>query len=91
MAVGCLLVVRVFRWRCEEFSAQMRVDLVVNVHNDFIIDWWESVRLSQSHLVSFSNNLPLILTDINTRLSSRCVILSKQPALEVPLTRDILL
>lgn len=69
----------------------MGVDLVVNMQNDFIIDWWESVRLSQSHLVSFSNNLPLISTDINTRLSSRRVILSKQPALEVPLTRDIIL
>lgn len=69
----------------------MHVDLVVNMQNDFIIDWWESVRLSQSYLVSFSNNLPLISTDINTRLSSRCVILSKQPALEVLLTRDIIL
>lgn len=69
----------------------MGVDLVVNMQNGFIIDWWESVRLSQSHLVSFSNNLPLISTDINTRLSSRRVILSKQPALEVPLTRDIIL
>ncbi len=66
-------------------SAQMHLDLVVNMHI-----WLTFICQESSLTLSLSQTTYLLIsTDIKMRLSNRCVILWKRAALEVPLTRDI--